>query len=174
MKTTITFLMLFVSATLIAQDNLKTLEKDNFSVNYPENWFSSDQKPQPSVLFLISAPENSQLKDQFRESVNMVIETLPSKTIALEEYTKLSLDQIKSQVPNLEVNSSKNSTLNGLNSRELIWSADFGNGMFLKFKQVFIIIENIAYVITYTATTIDYEEYQKSADKIINSVKFIK
>lgn len=62
---------------------------------------------------------------------------------------------------------------NGTKAQKIIWSADFGNGMVLKFKQIAMIRGDNGYVLTFSSTTAEYDEYLKSADKMIGSFKFI-
>ncbi|WP_439151460.1 PsbP-related protein [Winogradskyella sp.] len=175
MKFKITFLLLFIFGfTLQAQDNWNTLAKDNYSINYPSDWSESDQKPQPSVQFLLTTAESSLKEDNFRESINMVTESLQGQIFTPESYAKLSIDQIKLQIPDAKIISNKNVDLGDEKAREVIWSNDFGNGTILQFKQVFVLKNNTAYVLTYSATEQEYNDYLEVADKIIYSFKLIK
>jgi hypothetical protein len=166
-------LLLFVGLTIQAQDNWTTLEKDNYTINYPEDWSVSDQKPQPSVQFLITTDETSLKEDNFRESINMVTESLQGQIFTPESYAKLSIDQIKLQIPDAKVISNEATNLGNEQPREVVWFNDFGNGMILKFKQVFLLKENTAYVLTYSSTEQEYNDYLEAADKIIYSFKFM-
>lgn len=173
MKTKLTtLLVLFVSTLLFAQDEWQTLEQDNYSISYPIDWVSSDKKPQPSVQFLFSAPESSQKKDQFRESINLVTESLGGQTLTIDAYIKISLDQIMAQIPSAKIKSNKDIKLGDEDAKEVVWSADFGNGIVLQFKQVYIIKNGTAYVLTYSSTTTEYDLYNETANKTINSFKF--
>lgn len=169
-----TLLLLFVSTALFAQEKWQTLEKDNYSINYPNDWVSSDQKPQPSVQFLLSAPESSQKDDLFRESINMVTESLGGQTLTIDAYIKISLDQITAQIPSAKVKSRTDVKLGEEDAKEVVWSADFGNGMVLQFKQVYVINNGTAYVLTFSSTTSEYDLYNETANKTISSFKFTK
>ncbi|MFC0604000.1 PsbP-related protein [Winogradskyella pulchriflava] len=175
MKIKITTLLLcFVSTALFAQKDWKTLEKDNYAINYPEDWISSDQKPQPTMQFLLLSDEKSQEKDQFRENINLTIEDLRGQTLSTEEYVKISLDQITSQIPNSKIISNDAIKIDGFEARVVIWSADFGNGMILKFKQILLINSGNAYVLTFSSTASEYDQYIEIGDKILNSFKLAK
>jgi hypothetical protein len=166
-------ILLFVSLTIHAQDNWSTLEKDNYSINYPEGWSVSDQKSQPSVQFLLTTEESTLIEDKFRESINMVKESLQGQIFTPESYAKLSLEQIKLQIPNAKVISNEPADVGNAKAREVVWSNDFGNGMVLKFKQVFLLKDNTAYVLTYSSTEQEYSDYLEVADKIIYSFKLM-
>ncbi|EDP71541.1 hypothetical protein FBALC1_03617 [Flavobacteriales bacterium ALC-1] len=168
----LTLLVLLSSSIMLAQDEWQTLEQDNYSISYPKDWVSSDEKPQPSVLFLLKAPENSQKEDLFRESINLVSEPLGGQTLSIEDYVKISLDQIMAQIPSAEIKSNKETKLGDEDAREVVWSADFGNGMVLQFKQVYIINNGTAYVLTFSSTTSEYDAYDEVVNKTLNSFKF--
>lgn len=175
MKTKLTLLLSILLVTLAtAQDKWKTLEKDNYIISYPKNWVSSDQKPQPTIEFVLLSEEASQKKDQFRENINLNTENLSGKKLSLKEYIKLALDQVKTQIPSAKTISKKNIELNGKEAKKIIWSADLGGGIVLKFKQLFLINNETAYILTYTASMAEYDIYDKVSDKIFNSFKFTK
>ncbi len=175
MKTKLTtLLVLFISTQLFAQDELKTLEQDNYSISYPEEWISSDQKPQPTIQFMLLSDESSQKKDKFRENINLNTEDLGEQTVTLEEYSKISINQIKTQIPGVKIVATETIKLDGNDATELIWQADFGNGMELKFKQLFIISNAKAYILTFSSTTTEFDEYSEIADTILQSFKLTK
>lgn len=169
-----TLLVLFISTSLFAQKNWETLEQDNYAISYPKDWISSDQKPQPSMQFLLLTDEKSQNEDQFRENINLTTEDLGGTTFSLEEYAKISLDQITSQIPTAEVLSNDPTKIDNWEARTVVWRADFGNNMILQFKQVFLINGGQAYVLTFSSTKAEYDEYIKVGDNILNSFKFAK
>jgi hypothetical protein len=166
--------VLFNSTMLFAQNDWQTLEKDNFAISYPKDWVSSDQKPQPTIAILLLSDEESQKTDQFRENINLNLEDLKGQTLSLDEYAKISIDQIKNQIPNAEILSNGTTKINGWEAKSVVWHADFGNNMTLKFKQVFLLNNGIAYVLTYSSTKTEYDDYFEVADKIINSFNFAK
>lgn len=172
-KNLLIVLALFISTTLFAQDDWKTLKNENYAISYPSDWVSSDQKPQPSIKVLLLSDENSQKDDQFRENINLNLEDLKGQTLSLEEYANISLDQIKKQIPNAEILSNEAIKIDNWEAKSVVWYADFGT-MILKFKQVFLINNGTAFVLTYSSTKTEFDDYIEIADKIINSFKFAK
>lgn len=168
-----TLLLLFISTFTFAQDEWKTLEKDNYSIDYPSHWEYSDKKPQPSVKFMLFSEIESQKKDFFRENINMTTENLNSSKISLTEYTKLSIDNIKGEIPTAKFLSNTIIKVNGIDVSDITWSNLFGKTN-LKFRQFLMIHEGTAYIMTFTASTAEFDQYGKIADKILNSFKFTK
>lgn len=174
MKISLLSLIFTVLTTAIfAQDGWKTYQKDNYSINYPSNWEYSDQKPEPTIAFIFMSPEASQTKDSFRERVNLTIENLVHEDLTLEEYTEKVLQQVK-QVPNAKMASALPVTIGDIEATNIIWSAELGGGMNLKFNQLFTVKDRVAYVLTFASTTTEYERYEKDAIMILNSFKFTK
>ena len=65
-------------------------------------------------------------------------------------------------------------TIGDIEATNIIWSADFGGGLNLKFNQLFTVKDRVAYVLTFTSTTTEYELYEKNAIVMLNSFKFTK
>lgn len=169
-----TLLLLLIGSTLFAQKDWNILERDNYAISYPKDWQSSDQKPEPSIEFFLLSDGKSQKEDQFRESINLKLENLSGQEMRLEAYTKISLDQIRSQMPRAQVISNKVIKINNLEARAVVWSAESNNGMVLKFKKTFLIHNGKAYIITFSSTEAEYDEYIEVADKIINTFNLAK
>ena len=173
MKNKLTLLLtICISAIAFAQEDWKIFEKDNYSIQYPATWEYSDQKPQPTIQFVLMSEEASQNEDMFRENINLNTESLKGQDISLKDYAKAGLDQIFAQIPSAKIISNKNIKLGAKNAKEIIWSANLGNGMLLRFKQVFLLNDGIAYVLTFSATETDYDKYIEDGEKIISSFKF--
>ena len=171
---TITLLLLFLSTTLFAQKDWKTLEKDEYAISYPEDWESSNKKPQPTMEFLLLSDENTQKEDLFRENINLTTEDLGDRELTVEAYTTISIDQIVAQIPTAKVGSSQSITIDGREAKSIVWSADFGNGMILKFKQVLIIYSGKAYILTFSSSEAEFNIYIEVGDQILNSFKLAK
>ncbi|WP_411893566.1 hypothetical protein [Winogradskyella sp. A2] len=169
-----TCLLLLASLVLSAQENWQILKKDAFAISYPTDWESSNQMSQPSMQFLLLSDITTQNDDKFRENINLTTESLSGQSFTIDGYAKLSTDQIIAQIPGSKFESNKASTLDGQDAWEVIWSADFGNGMILKFKQSFLLFNDTAYVLTYSSSKAEYDQYVKVADLIFNSFKLAK
>ncbi|BAO76273.1 PsbP-related protein [Winogradskyella sp. PG-2] len=169
-----TLLLLFISTTLCAQEDWQTFEKDNYSINFPADWVYSDYKPKPTVAFMLYSPEASQKEDLYRESINLTIEELSSADYTLDQYTELVLDQVKKKIPAAKMITALPVSIGDIDAANIVWSADFGNGTVLQFNQLFAIKDRIAYVLTFTSTEAEYNEYIEDVTKTLNSFKFTK
>ncbi len=175
MKTKITtLLVLLISTTLLAQNDWNTLERDEYAISYPKDWVSSDQKTQASTQFLLLSDEKTQDEDSFRENINLTTEALGGREFTIEAYVKLSIDQIKAQIPSANIISNKNIKVEGREAKSVVWSADFGNGMILKFKQILMIYNDKGYVLTFSSSETEYDTYIAIGDQILNSFKLAK
>jgi len=170
----ITLLLIFISTSLFAQDDWQTYANDNYSIKFPADWEYSDLKPQPLIAFMLFSPEISQEKDNFREKINLTIEELSQADYTLEEYTDITLDQVKKQIPTAKMISALPTSIGNIDATNIVWSADFGNGIILQFNQLFAVKDRIAYVLTFSATEAEYDTYIKDAIKILSSFKFTK
>lgn len=168
----ITLLFLFISTSLFAQNNWQVLETNEYSISYPQDWVSSDMLTQPSMQFLLLSPEESQKNDKFRENINLTVEALGTNAMSLEDYIKLSTDQVIAQIPSAKILSNSTKKINNILAADIQWSADFGNGIALQFKQLFTIQNGVAYVLTYSSTEAEFNEYFDVANTIMNSFTF--
>ncbi|WP_422107451.1 PsbP-related protein [Winogradskyella sp.] len=170
----LTLVLLFAGVTLFAQDDWKTLKKDDYAISYPKDWVSSDQKPQPNMQFLLLSEEKSQRDDLFRENINLITENLGGRDLTLQAYTKLSIDQIIAQIPSARILSHESAKVEGREAAAIVWSADFGNDMILKFKQIILVYNDKGYVLTFSSSEAEYDSYVQIGSRILNSFKLAK
>lgn len=170
-KTKLIFLLSLVSFLSPAQDGWQEFKKNNYSISYPPDWNYSDEKPQPTIEFILKASFESTKDDQFQENINLNLESLLEET-NVSDYMKSTIDQIKTQVPSAKIIKNTSTEVNGLEAKEFIWSAKFGNDFLLKFKQIIFIKSKIAYVLTLTSTEKEFDRYITIGDKILYSFKF--
>ncbi len=173
MKTRILTSALSFAMTFAFAQEMKTFTKDNYTIDYDSTWETSVEKIQPGVKFMLMSNPSTQTKDNFRENINLSSESLQGQTLSASEYINLALEQIKAQIPTAKIITSKTIDLNGVEAYEVIWSADFGNNMILKFKQIALVRADNGYVLTFSSSTTEYDQYIKSADKMMMSFKFV-
>ncbi|SHG59342.1 hypothetical protein [Winogradskyella jejuensis] len=173
MKTRILTLALSFAMTFAFAQEMKTFTKDNYTIDYDTTWEISEQKIQPAVQFMILSDESTQAKDKFRENINLSAESLQGQELNAADYAKISLDQISVQIPGAKIITNESKKLNGIDCQEIIWSADFGNNMILKFKQVIFVRGGTGYALTFSSTTTEFDTYKESANKMLSSFKFV-
>ncbi len=165
---------LFLPFSLFAQDSSmqwRNYQKLNFSIAYPANW-KLVQNPHKGIRFFLLSPLESN-NDNFQENVNLVEEDISGKNLNLKTYTELTIEQLKN---NLFQNCQLiESTLikSDIDHHKLIYKAIYQQRQ-LKYEQYFWIIDNKAFVLTFTFEELKYEQYKALAEKILNSFKIFR
>jgi len=161
----LTILFLVFTNVCCSQNELKTYEKENYAISYPDNW-RLDTTGQMNSKFILF----SELKDNdlFSENVNMITQDLTNQGFTMESYMKLSENQIKTLVTEGKIIKSIIDKENGYCT--LIWSGNVTDRV-LKFKQYFFMKKEIVYVLTLTTLPETFEDYIEAGDKILNSFK---
>lgn len=146
----------------------RTLEEDDYSIQYPLDWIADNSGQLGAELFLFS-PEESK-GDQFIESINLVIDNLPAGSTSLEKYAHKSEDELASMITNYKL--LENTQLKDQNGdfQKVVYTGDH-NQYKLKFIKYYWIVKDKAYVLTFTGEQDSYENYSKMTDKILSSFK---
>ena len=121
------------------------------------------------VVIAVLAPRES-VEDVFQENVNVIIQDLSASPMTLEDYTKLSENQIKTLLPEGKVFNIEDFTLSGLPAKAMIYSSKQAQ-LSLKYLGVWAIQNNKAYLVTYTAQQDKFETFLPQAKAIISSIK---
>ena len=151
-------------------ENLLTYQNsaNQFKIKYPEKWEKQEsQNPfTPDVVVFISPKRNS--ADAYQEKITVSIETL-EKPMSLDEYNNWSLNQIKTltDVKILEENAK---TVANKSGYAVVFDAK-EEAKNMKKMQAWTLINNKAYVLTYTAENSEYSEYIKTAETMMNSLE---
>lgn len=138
----------------------------NITTKYPEGWIAKEGLMGTVVAF--SSPLENE-KDLACENVNIVVQDLPSSGFSLEQYTKLSLYQLKQLITNIKILTSKRTKLSGNDAYGVICTGMQGKYL-LKWMVIWTVKNNKAYVITYTAEESKYNKYFKYVEKIVNNL----
>ena len=149
----------------------KSISENNYSISYPENW-ELNKSGQMGSSFILLSPLLSE-KDQFRENVNLIIQDLRGYNLDLDKYVEISEDQIKTVITNGEILESNRTTVDDLSYQKVIYTGK--QGIFnLKFEQYFWVVEDQAYILTMTSEESQFDNYQETGEKILNSFKLNK
>lgn len=164
---TILIIFLFVNNEGFSQDTYQTHKTDNYSIEFPNNWtLDTSGKMNSEFLLFSELLEN----DSFSENVNLLIQDLKGQKITLETFVELSENQIKTLVSNSKIYDRETITINDIIYHQIIWSG-FIAEKDLKFIQHFYVIDEKAYILTYTATIQTFEDYLELGTSILNSFK---
>lgn len=154
------------------EKQLETYESDEFniSISYPTEWDFETYYEYGMIFF--SAPNNNIF--DFTDNLNIIVQDLSFYEIDLEEYTELSIIEITEDddFKNLEVITSEASELDGNEAYKFIYSAEL-EGYDLIFKQTWTVIDDMAYLITYTAKEDTYQDNLDVVKEMISSFRVL-
>ncbi len=143
-----------------------TLDEAAYSIQYPADW-EENKSGQMGTSFMLVAPVDSK-EDNFRENVNLVKQDLSGRQFDLDSYTELSENQIKEMLGVTSfIENKRMKNANG-DYHKLVYAGDQGN-YHLVFEQYYWVINNQAFVITFTSEEDQYKSYKKTGKKILNS-----
>jgi len=152
------------------QEKMKKYVATDYEMFYPETWVK--QVKQNMVLFL-SPKENK--NDFFQENINVMIQDLSSQPMTLEDYTKLTNEQVKQAFGSSAIVSIKDLNFADQQAKEMIYNMPKdpmqGRNFNLKLRQIWFIKDDKAYLLTYTAEHDEYENYLGVAKQTIDSFK---
>ena len=134
-------------------------------VTYPETWQTEKRDDfLISGIIFISPLEHSQ--DVFQEKVSVFVENLVSDT-SLRKYTAESIAEIK-RFSDPNITNVKSTVLGDYEARSVIYQGEDG-GLKVKKMQIWTVIDNKAYTITYTAQRDRFKNYLPIVRQIITS-----
>lgn len=146
----------------------KTLDQSNYSIQYPSNW-ELNQSGQMNTSFVLFSPLESD-NDKFKENVNLLIQDLTGYNIDLNKYTEISEGQIKTMVTNSSLIESKRIKNGKDEFHKIIYSGD--QGIFhLQFEQYYWVVNDKAFILTFTSEKDKFENFKEIGEKILNSFK---
>lgn len=158
--------------TLIKADNSnswKTISADNYTITYPPTW-TLDNNGRMGMIFQLLSPLSSP-EDKFSDNVNLVIQNLTGQPIkSLDQYTKLSENQILTMMTDSKILLSERLNSNGKEFQKITYTAQQGIYK-LKFQQYYFIKNELAYVLTFTCVADEFEKYHAIGDKIMDSFR---
>ena len=161
MKKILCIWMMFISFTGLAQE-WKVFSDSSFEILYPDTWELSETR---GVAFLALSQQINE-QDLFRENVNLLIQDLKGTGLDLKKYTEISHAQIDEMIPNSKLISSQFYD----DYHEVVYQGD-QNGQQLQFLQHYYVINEKAFVLTYTAQKTDFDRYLEVSRKIMDSFK---
>ena len=157
-------LFLVLTSMNVTGQELKEFDTKAYAITYPGTW-TLDTSGQMNTSFLIFSKLEE--NDTFRENINLTIQDLTGMNLDLKGYTALSENQIKS-VKDSEIFESKELTKNNTPYHQIVWKG-FVAGKNLKFKQLYYIKDNQAFLVTFTCEQATYDDYVEAGTAILNS-----
>lgn len=130
-----------------------------------ELWRSDSPLVANTIVAMVPAGDNA---SGFRDSLLVGMQGSEGKT--LNEYTVDSLNAYRDAASNVTITQSSPTTLDGIPAHEIEYLENF-QGNELQKKQVWTIIDNRAYIVTYGADVSQYENYLEDVDAMIDSLQ---
>ena len=144
----------------------KKFNTKRYSIQYPGNWDLDTSKQYGTAFILFSPLESS--KDQFKENVNLITQSISGQQIELDELASMTIDQLKKMITNPVILENKKIKEGNLEYQRLVYTGE--QGVFhLKWEQYYMIINGNAYVLTLTCEQTKFPIYQAMGEKILSS-----
>jgi hypothetical protein len=167
-------------ANPIVSKSWKKLDKDKYSIRYPDNWQVEEKDDSTATgnltypVAIVSPLESPQ--DKFRENVNLVIENIEgqtlkgasSKAITLDSYLEAGTALLKKSMKNYRTVESKKITNGRLPYHKLIytWTYDSFN---LQVEQYCWLIDGKAYILVFTSERDKFPKFKNTGEQILKS-----
>ena len=142
---------------------MKQIDKQDYSISCPADWEMQTNKP--PTEFIVLSPLNG-AEDDFADNFNLLKQDLTGRNINLLQYDSVSEADITNTLGANSILQSKEE--NGHHS--IIYKGAL-KGRNLKWKQLYFMKNEIAYVLTYTAEEKNYDKYSDIAEAFFNSFK---
>lgn len=157
----------FYCGNIFTQNNeWKIHEKDGFFIRFPQEWEVQDTGLAGTEFFIFSSLEEG---DDFRENINLIKQNLKGTEIDLNAFVEISENQInamgKGKILESERMNSNNQTYH-----RLIYYLNF-NERELQFVQYYWVLNEEAWVLTFTSKKSEFEKFYETAKEIMNSFK---
>lgn len=164
----ILFLSIFISCS--DDSSIKYESQKGYSFHYSSNnW---DVEKNPDITLLVNKADKN---PSFKSNINIVVQDLAGQPISLEDYHLLTLNQMEQALGRNTVESDKEVKISGSPAKEIVYTmpqnVNKADASDLKLKQVYLIKNNKAYLITYTAKMDDFATFLNSANEVFETFK---
>ncbi len=149
---------------------MNVYKNDEFGmqISYPQEWSVTEEVEGGAVVMFL-APQQTAL-DIFQENVNIAVADISHNPMTLGKYTRTVVKQTMLVFKNAKMIVSQDTKLAGLKARQFIYELPGSDGR-VTMMHVWTLKDNVAYTVTYTSVSDDYEEYLPLVKKMIKSFK---
>jgi eukaryotic-like serine/threonine-protein kinase len=162
------FIIIFASSSIqvLAQEQFLTYEDitTGISIQFPSNW---EKSVNLDNFVTFRAPPETDTRI-YPAALGLKIQELASKSVLLQEITKVQISELKKSNPNLEFSESTSTTLAGIPAYRVVFTST-DNQVERKAMQIWTIIDNKAILITYKAQPDKYSTYLPTIERMIGS-----
>ncbi len=140
---------------------------ENLTFAIPPDW-EVNEEAQIGVSFFIFCPMSERL-DGFAENLNLAKENLKGRDLDLDQYLALSMTTMERVIGDFKMQSQEPFELNGSPGYVMVSSGVQGNDLALTFKTWMMIVEEVAYVITFVSKPDEFDRMVPLADQIVGT-----
>jgi hypothetical protein len=164
-------LTLFTSPSVQPTDpksDWKTLLAEGHSIQHPAAWTEDVSGNIGSTFFLYSPLTDEE--DTFSENINLMVQPLQGLGMTLEKFVQTTEDQVGVFMTESKI-IHKDYSKKSKKECCVLEYAGLMNGFELHFLQYLWVIDEKAYILTFTAEGKNFEKYRLTATEILDSMK---
>lgn len=165
--------LLLISYSLISQaqnPGWTPYYHQDYTIVYPSDWELDTSGQSNTALFLFSPLADE--KDAFRENVNLIIQDLSQNPLTMDQYIKLTENQIAS-MGSMYLQKNDRKKAGNKHFHHLVYSGDH-SGFDLVFEQYIWVVNKEAFVLTFTCEEKTRDRYKDIGQKVLNSFRLRK
>ena len=168
-----------VSSIVSGNQTLLTYENFDYGIRmqYPSDWAKMELPTDTSTtedvpLVEFTSPVQNRT-DEYTETLTVGIEGLPMQNMTLDEFTKLTIEHLKTSMDGLEIEGSVETKLAGQSAHNMTYTFQLkdeaaGDELPLKAMQIWTIKNNKLYIITYGGILNQFTESLTEAQTMID------
>ena len=166
-----TLLLLHPNSQALAQEQFLTYENTELgiSIQYPSNW---EKLVSLDNFVSFTAPPETDTRI-YPAALGLKVQELSSQNIPLQEITKVQMSNLKRSNPDLKVLESTSTTIADKSAHKIVFSAIDDKEVERKATQVWTVIDNRAFLITYKAEPDKFSSYLPTIERMIDSFKVV-
>ena len=168
MKLFFTISIYTLGAQVFGQD-LLPFEDANFFISYPKNW-SVDNSKSSGTEFMIFSPLLDD-EDYYQDFFKMNVMPLPGQNETLEHFSDQHVKDISFFYQDAKFNVDEYVEHGGKRCRHIQFSGAF-NGFGLTQEQYIWFFFDQAYILTYTAESVDYWKLKEKSKEVFKTFRF--
>lgn len=147
--------------------HLVTSKSSDLSLVLPDKWEVMEQN---LGIDLVALAPVFKPDDLFRQNLN-VISVKFKDDMSLEDYFNINKESLRELLEDFNLESAQDATIGGIPAKKLIFTHTVGP-VNVKVIQYLALVGNKAFVITFTADTLDFDKISQDFDKIASSIQF--
>jgi hypothetical protein len=142
----------------------------DFTIVYPSDWELDTSGQRNTALFLFTPLDDE--KDAFRENINLLIQDLTQSPVNLDQYIKITEGQISS-MGNMYLLKNERKKAGNRPFHHMVYTGDHA-GLDLIFEQYIWVVNNEAFVLTFTCEERMRDRFKDAGQKVLNSFRLKK